>query len=113
MNVPNWLITDTKMYRWIIKICYLRLVYPNNVPKVREYMIEFDNGDRYVAEVTINKKMYKCIMYLNNTIIYEFEFVDPIDFATNLCDSDNTKIATFVGLVIDQIGFNVSQIKLK
>ena len=111
MNVPNWLITDSNMYRWVIKICYLQLVYPNNISRMNEYRLEFENDDKYVVEITINKKNYTCTLWLTNKSIYKFEFVDPLDFATNLTDCNNAKVATFVDLLIDQTGFNVTLLR--
>ena len=114
MNIPNWLITDTNMYRWVIKICYLHLIYPNNISRMNEYRLEFDNDDRYIVEININTKKYKCIIYLNNTIIYKFDFIDPIDFTSKLCDcNNNTKVWTFIDLLINQCGFNVPLLKKK
>ena len=107
MNAPSWLLTDNNMYHWVIKICYLQLVYPTNASTMNEYRLEFENDDRYVIEIIINKKSYTCTLWLNNNSIYKFDFVDPIDFATNLTDCNNTKVATFVDLLFEQCGFNV------
>ena len=113
MNVPNWLLTTSNVYQWIVKIIYLHSLYPNNVQKVREYMIEFENDDRYVIEIIINKKKYTCPLWLNNNSIYKFDFIDPIDFTSKLCDCNNIKVETFVDLLIDQTGFNVPLLKKK
>ena len=99
------------MYHWLIKICYLHSLYPKHVSKVREYMVEFGNDDRYVIEIIINKKNYTCTLWLNNKSIYKFEFVDPIHFLTNLTGCNNTKVATFVNLLIDQCGFNITLLR--
>ena len=104
--------SDSQLYGWLINICYLHSLYPKNVPKVREYMIEFENDDRYVIEIIINKKKYTCPLWLNNNSIYKFDFIDPIDFATNLSDCNNdTKVETFVDLLINQCGLNVALLK--
>ena len=114
MNVPSWLLCDSQMYHWVIKICYLQLIYPNNTSTMNEYRLEFENDDRYIVEININKKKYKCIIYLNNTIIYKFDFVDPTDFTSKLCAcNNNTKVETFIDLLINQCGFNVSLLKKK
>ena len=81
--VPSWLLSDNNMYDWIVKIIYLHITYPDNVPKVREYRLDFGAGDRYVVEISINKKDYTCILWLNNKTILKFEFDDPIDFIGN------------------------------
>ena len=113
MHVPSWLLSDSQMYRWVIKICYLHLIYPNNISGINEYRLEFENDDRYIVEININNKSYTCTLWLNNNSIYKFDFVDPIHFLTNLTDCNNTKVETFVDLVIDQTGFNVSLLRNK
>ena len=114
MNVPNWLITDTNMYHWVLKICYLHLVYPNNASTINEYRLEFENDDRYIVEININNKNYTCTLWMNNNSIYKFDFIDPIDFTSKLFDcNNNTKVAIFVDLLINQCGFNVPLLKKK
>ena len=113
MNVPNWLLMTSNVYQWIVKIIYLHLIYPNNISRMNEYRLEFENDDRYVVEIIINKKKYTCTLWLNNNSIYKFDFIDPIDFTSKLCDSDNTKVETFIDLLIDQTGFNVILLRNK
>ena len=112
MNLPNWLLTTSNVYQWIVKISYLQLVYPNNASTMNEYRMEFENDDRYVIEIIINKKNYTCTLWLNNKNIYKFDFIDPIDFTSKLCDCNNIKVETFVDLLIEQ-RFNVSLLKKK
>lgn len=96
MKYDHWLLFDTNMCNWIVKMCYL-YKYKKET-KQKEYRLEFDYEERYRFEMNYyeRSKNFTIEIFKNNRLITKIVFKDPTEFCQKLVACPNKCIDLFI-----------------
>lgn len=96
MTDDYWLLFNTNVCTWLVKMCYLYKFKKER--KQKEYRVEFDYWARYRIEMNYYPESQKfvTVIFKNNKILTKLIFKDPVQWCQQLNDNENGHLKMFV-----------------